>query len=79
MRLESDHGARLEYSVSSSFAIDPNDPEALTVMRPTEQDVITLITCAGTFYPTDDPVSGGDYTLRLIVRADLVDSPTSDS
>ncbi len=79
VRLESEDGVTLEYRVSSSFAVDPNDPDSLTVMRPTEEDVITLITCAGTFFPTDDAISGGDYTLRLIVRADLIGSPTSDT
>lgn len=62
---------RLRYVVSSNFAVDPNDPDSLRVMQPTETDVITLITCGGTFLATNDPVAGGDYTLRVIVRAEL--------
>jgi len=41
-------------------------------MWPTDKDVITIITCSGKFFGTDDPVLGGDYTHRLIVRGDLV-------
>jgi len=64
-------GTRLTYVVSANFAVDPNDPDSLQVMQPTDTDVITLITCGGTFFETDDPVAGGDYTLRVIVRAEL--------
>lgn len=64
-------GTRLTYVVSTSFAVDPNDPDSLQVMQPTDTDAITLITCGGTFFETDDPAAGGDYTLRVIVRAEL--------
>src|SRR3990172_2454318 len=64
-------GTRLTYVVSTNFAVDPNDPDSLQVMQPTSTDVITLITCGGTFFESDDPVAGGDYTLRVIVRAEL--------
>jgi LPXTG-site transpeptidase (sortase) family protein len=63
----------LTYVVSANFAVDPNDPDSLQVMQPTDTDVITLITCGGTFFETDDPVAGGGYTLRVIVRADLTE------
>jgi len=64
-------GTRLTYVVSANFAVDPNDADSLQVMQPTDTDVITLITCGGTFFETGDPVAGGDYTLRVIVRAEL--------
>ena len=41
-------------------------------MLPTPDDVLTIITCSGTFY--DDPndhVFGGNYDERLVVRAAL--------
>lgn len=72
VRLLGEDGTELAYRVSSNFAVDPEDPDSLEVMQPTSSDVITLITCGGTFFRTDDPVAGGDYTLRVIVRADLV-------
>ena len=67
--LRGDNGVELAYTVSESFLVDPDDPNALSVMCPTEKDVITLITCGGSFYYTGDPVFNGDYTHRRIVRA----------
>jgi hypothetical protein len=40
-------------------------------MRPTAGDMMTIITCGGTFFRTGDAVFGGDYTNRLVVRAGL--------
>jgi len=67
--LRGDNGIELAYIVSESFLVDPEDPNALSVMSPTSKDVITLITCGGSFYYTGDPVFNGDYTHRRIVRA----------
>jgi LPXTG-site transpeptidase (sortase) family protein len=67
--LRGDNGVELAYIVSESFLVDPEDPNSLSVMSPTEKDVITLITCGGSFYYTGDPVFNGDYTHRRIVRA----------
>jgi LPXTG-site transpeptidase (sortase) family protein len=67
--LRGDNGVELTYTVSESFLVDPEDPNALSVMSPTDKDVITLITCGGSFYYTGDPVFNGDYTHRRIVRA----------
>jgi LPXTG-site transpeptidase (sortase) family protein len=72
IRLRGDSGIELVYSVSDTFLVDPNDPSSLAVMSPTDDDVITLITCSGTFYYTGDPVFNGDYTHRRIVRAAFV-------
>jgi LPXTG-site transpeptidase (sortase) family protein len=67
--LRGDDGTELVYTVSESYVVDPNDPNAVSVMSPTPTDVLTLITCDGTFYYTGDPVYGGDYSHRRIVRA----------
>lgn len=67
--LRADNGTELVYVVSESFLVDPNDPASLEVMFPTNTDVITLITCGGSFFYTGDPVFNGDYTHRRIVRA----------
>ena len=67
--LRGDDGTQIDYVVSDSFMVDPNDPNALSVMAPTGNDVITLITCDGSFFYTGDPVFNGDYTHRRIVRA----------
>jgi LPXTG-site transpeptidase (sortase) family protein len=67
--LRGDSGTEIVYVVSDSFMVDPNDPNALSVMSPPSSDVITLITCDGSFYYTGDPVFNGDYSHRRIVRA----------
>jgi len=67
--LRGDNGTEIAYVVSDSFLVDPNDPNALSVMAPTSADMITLITCDGSFYYTGDPVFNGDYTQRRVVRA----------
>ena len=67
--LRGDNGTEIAYVVSDSFVVDPADPNALSVMAPTSADVITLITCDGSFYYTGDPVFNGDYTQRRVVRA----------
>jgi LPXTG-site transpeptidase (sortase) family protein len=64
-------GKELVYVVSDSYLVDPNDPTSISVMSPTNEDVITIITCSGTFYYTGDPVFGGEYTQRRIIRAAL--------
>src|SRR6266542_1549354 len=69
--LRGDNGTEIAYVVSDSFLVDPADPNALSVMAPTPADVITLITCDGSFYYTGDPVFNGDYTQRRVVRATL--------
>jgi LPXTG-site transpeptidase (sortase) family protein len=71
IKLMGDDGVELVYVVSDSFLVDPDDPATLSVMRPTDDDVVTLITCGGTFFYTGDPTFGGDYTDRRIVRATL--------
>ncbi len=64
-------GAKLTYAVTEVFLVDPDDPNAVSVMSPTPgQDQVTIITCGG------DPFYVGgaaayDYTHRLIVRASL--------
>ena len=64
-------GKELVYVVSDSYLVDPNDPASISVMAATDNDVITIITCSGTFYYTGDPVYGGEYTQRRIIRAAL--------
>ena len=66
------------YTITDVFSVDPEDPDSLQVMRATDQDVITLITCSGSFVDTGDPVFGGEFSARTIVRAGLT-SVTSDA
>jgi len=72
IRLRDDRGAEAVYQVTANFQIDPNDLNAVQVLYPMNQDVITIVTCGGSFYSTGDPLFGGDYTSRTIIRAELV-------
>lgn len=64
-------GTELVYTVNDVFSVDPEDPSSLQVMAATDSDVVTLITCGGSFVNTGDPVFGGEYSDRVIVRAGL--------
>jgi sortase (surface protein transpeptidase) len=68
------NGTQLRYAVEGNFLVDPHDPNALSVMGPTDDDVITVITCGGTFFYTGDATFGGDYTNRRVVRARFLDA-----
>lgn len=71
IELISGDGAELIYTVSDVFSVDPEDPSSLRVMHATDSDVVTLITCGGSFVNTGDPVFGGEFSDRVIVRAAL--------
>ena len=71
IELADDDGTSLVYRVTDVFQVDPADPESLKVMSGTTEDVVTIITCDGAYSVTDDPVFGGEYSRRLIVRASL--------
>lgn len=70
IRLEGDDGTTLLYTVTDAFLISPDDPNAVSVMRPTGYDSITLISCEGSFYSDG---AFGDYTDRRVIRASLIE------
>jgi LPXTG-site transpeptidase (sortase) family protein len=74
IRLVSDDGREFTYEVFANFAVDPEDPDSLKVMAPTDNDIVTLITCGGTWIPDPSERFGGNYTDRTIVQARLVHS-----
>lgn len=74
IRLKNDKGVELVYTVSDVFSVDASDPDSRSVMWGTDKDVITIITCDGTFTDTNDPVFGGEYSNRLVVRGDLTEA-----
>jgi len=72
VKLRDNQGAEVVYRVKSNVTVDPNDPESVEVMYPTEKDEATIITCGGEYFENNDPIAGGDYTQRVIIKADLV-------
>jgi len=71
IKLRSTDGTELRYTVDSVYDVDPADPNSLKVMQGTDKDALTIITCDGAFTDTGDPVFGGEYSSRLVVRAYL--------
>ena len=85
IRLVSLDGRELVYRVFANFAVNPDDPPSVDangngspdVMEPTSEDIVTLITCGGTWLPNPSEQFGGDYTHRTIVQARLVSAPAA--
>jgi sortase (surface protein transpeptidase) len=70
VRLED--GTEYQYKVFGNQAIPYDDPEALKVMGATPIEMLTIITCGGTWVPQWGDPLGGNYTHRQIVRAERV-------
>lgn len=85
IRLVSLDGRELVYRVFANFAVNPDDPPSVDgngngspdVMEPTPEDIVTLITCGGTWLPNPSERFGGEYTHRTIVQARLVSAPAA--
>jgi LPXTG-site transpeptidase (sortase) family protein len=63
-------GARLQYRVTGNVATKYDDPEVSRVMERTDREVITLITCGGSWVSSSRSENGGNYSHRIIVRAE---------
>jgi LPXTG-site transpeptidase (sortase) family protein len=74
IELTLEDGATLQYRVRANVAAIYDDPEILAVMQPTVKDVITIITCGGAWEKARGAPHGGNYTHRVIVRAERVDA-----
>jgi LPXTG-site transpeptidase (sortase) family protein len=65
-------GTKLEYRVTGNVATPYNDPSVSQVMGHTDRDVITMITCGGSWVSNPRSSAGGNYSHRIIVRAERV-------
>ena len=65
-------GTEYQYKVTANVAIPYDDPQALAVMGATPIEMITIITCGGTWVPEYGNPIGGNYTHRQVVRAERV-------
>jgi len=68
--LDLEDGSQVRYAVSGNVAVAYDDPNVVDVMAPTSTDVITLITCGGTWQRDYSDPNGGNYSHRVIVRAE---------
>jgi len=65
-----------QYKVFANVAVPEDDPEALKAMGATPTEMITIITCGGTWQPEYGNPIGGNYSHRQIVRAErMYDEP----
>ena len=71
-------GSRLRYRVTGNVAVQYDDPGVGRVMDPTSNDVVTLITCGGTWLRDYSNPNGGNYSHRVIVRAERVSGLASE-
>jgi LPXTG-site transpeptidase (sortase) family protein len=71
VKLLGEDGTQVVYRVTEVYRVLATDQQAVDVMYPTDSAVITLITCVGQFVDTGDPVFGGEYSERVVVRGNL--------
>jgi len=71
-----------QYKVSANVALPFDDPKALEAMGATPTEMLTIITCGGTWVPIPGDPLGGNYTHRQIAQAQRVNeepaSPMSE-
>ena len=65
-------GQAVHYRVTGNVAAKFNDPNIVKAMAPTKKDVITILTCGGTWEPNPYEENGGNYSHRIVVRAERV-------
>jgi LPXTG-site transpeptidase (sortase) family protein len=70
VRLED--GTEYHYKVTGNVAVPYDDPDALKAMGATPIEMITIITCGGTWVPRWGDPLGGNYTHRQIVRGERI-------
>src|SRR3990170_2014364 len=71
-------GNQVRYRVTGNVAVAYDDPDVVRVMDPTSKDVVTLITCGGTWLRDYSNPAGGNYSHRVIVRAERVSGLASE-
>lgn len=75
LTLENDTKAM--YRVTGNVAAEFDDPDLLQAMGPTSKDVVTLITCGGTWFNDRSRAFGGTYSHRILVRAERLPAVAS--
>ena len=67
----------MTYRVTGNVATKYDDPNVVKSMNLTSKDVITLITCGGSWVNDPSKDNGGNYTHRIVVRAERVTDSVS--
>ncbi len=69
IHLTTERGDLLVYEVTANLMVDPDAPESVQLIYPTDTEMLTLVTCGGTFNPDASNPLGGEYTHRSVVQA----------
>lgn len=72
LALTLEDGAKVKYRVTGNVAALYDDPNIVKAMGATSDDVLTLITCGGTWVKSSREELGGNYSHRVLVRAERV-------
>jgi len=72
MTITLEDGAKLDYRVTGNVATAYEDPNVVKAMALTSREVLTLITCGGTWLKSARGPFGGSYSHRVLVRAERV-------
>lgn len=70
IQIDLEDGTELQYRVTGNIAVKFDDPNVVKVMEPASKDVLTLITCGGTWFNDPRSPNGGTYSHRIVVRAE---------
>ena len=68
--LTQEDGTQLKYTVTGNVAAAYEDPNIAKAMGPTSRDSLTLITCGGSWQVDRRQQYGGNYSHRIVVRAE---------
>jgi LPXTG-site transpeptidase (sortase) family protein len=72
-------GSTIKYRVTGNVATPYDDPNVVKVMNPLDRDVITVITCGGAWIRNGSEANGGNYSHRVIVRAERITGAGGES
>lgn len=69
IQITSDSGQGFAYQVTSRRSVSSTDPDSVKVIYPTGREMLTLITCGGTWIANPSQTFGGDFSSRTVVQA----------
>jgi LPXTG-site transpeptidase (sortase) family protein len=75
IQVELEGNTMIEYRVTGNVAVEYDDPNVARSFSVTDKDVITLITCGGAWENNNSEPHGGNYTHRIVLRAEKSASP----
>ncbi len=69
IQITTESGRQFAYKVTTRSSVSSTDPDSVKVIYPTSHEMLTLITCGGTWIANPAQTFGGNYSLRTVVQA----------